>query len=927
MAALTPMMRQYTEAKRQHPDCLLLFRMGDFYEMFGEDARRGAAILDLVVTSRDREEPKMPMAGIPHHALEPYLGRLLKAGVRVAICDQVEDPATAKGIVRREVVRVVTPGTVLDAGLLEDRRGNYVAAVAQAGGRWGLAWADISTGEFLAAEPAGAPPSLDGPLGEIARAAPAEVVLPEGAAYAADLERRLRADGSATVTPWRPEAFHPVVATALLKERFALASLEGLGLAEGSAASAAAGAVLAYVESTQMGRKTALKPPRAVHASGHLELDPVTQRNLEVVRSLRDGSPRGTLLALIDRTVTALGGRSIREWLVRPFTDPWKIAQRQDAVEYLVGHAMLRERLRQVLRGVHDVQRLVARATAGLATPRDLAALAASLEASGELRHALVGGRAGGVARPAVIEACVGGLGEFGPFALTLRRALVDDPPSGSREGGVIREGYSQRLDALKAETQGARDWIASLQGRERERTGLKGLKVGYNKVFGYYIEVSRGAADKVPADYERKQTLVNAERYVTPELKQHEEIVLSADEQIHALEAELFADLAGQVAAQAPGLLDLASAVATLDAVNALAGLAADRGYCRPLVDESTVLAIRDGRHPVVEMSGLQGDFVPNDTHLDTEKNQLAIITGPNMAGKSTYMRQVALITILAQMGSFVPAAEARVGVVDRILTRVGASDDLASGQSTFMVEMVETARILNLATHRSLVLLDEIGRGTSTFDGLSIAWAVAEHLHDAEGARPRTLFATHYHQLTDLERDHPRVVNYHLTAREHAGGIVFLRKLMPGSTDKSYGIQVAKLAGVPQAVVDRAAEVLRAIEERHALDLAASAAAGGGDAHGLAGGVPPSPVRAFTQTLLFAQGADGQAAARRVLERLRAADVDRMTPVEALAYLEELRSLAAGPPPEAGGGSASRASIAAAGRPARGKRAGGPP
>jgi DNA mismatch repair protein MutS len=907
------MMRQYMDAKKAHPDCLLLFRMGDFYEMFGEDARRGAELLDLVVTSRDREEPKMPMAGIPHHALEGYLGRLMKAGVRVAICDQVEDPATAKGIVKREVVRLVTPGTVTDPGLLEERRGNYVAAVAQAGGAWGLAWADISTGEFQVAEPAGP----DGPMGEIARAAPSEVVLPEGAPFGAEIERRLRAEAGLTVTPWRPEAFHPVVATALLKERFKLASLEGLGIADNSAAAAAAGAALAYVESTQMGRPTALKAPRAVHASRHLELDPVTQRNLEVVRSLRDGSSRGTLLALLDRTQTALGGRRIREWLVRPLTDTAEIARRLDAVEFLVGHAMLRERMRQVLRGVHDVERLVARATGGIAGPRDVDALAASLEAAAELKAALTAGRAGGVPRPALVEQAVEGLGDFQGLSRTLRQALVEEPPAGSREGGIFRPGYSTRLDELKAETQGARDWIGGLQGRERERTQIKGLKVGYNKVFGYYIEVSRGAADKVPSDYERKQTLVNAERYVTPELKRHEELVLSADEQINAVEAELFEALVGEVRGEAPGLLLLADAVATLDTANALAGVAADRAYCRPVVDGSTVLSIRDGRHPVVETAALDGEFVPNDTNLDTERNQLAIITGPNMAGKSTYMRQVALITIMAQMGSFVPAAEARVGVVDRILTRVGASDDVASGQSTFMVEMVETARILNMASDRSLVLLDEIGRGTSTFDGLSIAWAVAEHLHGGAGAHPRTLFATHYHQLTDLDRDHPRVVNYHLTAREHAGGIVFLRKLLPGSTDKSYGIQVAKLAGVPQAVVDRAAEVLAAIEERHALDLAASAAAGasGGD---LAHAVPPSPVRAFTQTLLFSSSKEGQEAARQVLEQLREMDLDRMTPIQALEVLEGLRRTASGE----GGGEPSTAVSAPSGAKARAKR-----
>jgi DNA mismatch repair protein MutS len=850
------------------------------------------------------------MAGVPHHALEQYLGRLLKAGRKVAICDQLEDPSKAKGIVKRGVVRVVTPGTVFDAGLLEDRASNFLAAVARVGDTWGLAWADVSTGEFLASEAAGQ--TIDAAMAELARTGPVEVVAPEGASYLEALERRVRSELGATTSVWRAEAFHPAVATALLKERFALSTLEGLGLTENSAAAAAAGAALSYVEATQMGRKTALKPPRALRASLYMEVDAVTQRNLELVRSLRDGSTRGTLLALLDRCVTPMGGRRLRAWLLRPLMDLEAIRARQDAVAFLFNNAMLRERVRGVARGVHDVERLVSRTAAGLASPRELVALAASIEAARELDGALTAGKAGGVERPALVTAQVESLRGFEGLSGTLRRALVDEPPDSSKEGGLIRSGFSAELDDLKLQTKDAREWINGLQARERERTGLKGLKVGYNKVFGYYLELPRGQAGAAPANYERRQTLANAERYVTPELKEYEEKVLSADEQINALEERLFESLVREVSGACAPLLRMAEAVATLDVANTLAGVAADRGYARPQVDGSTALEVRDGRHPVVEVSNLEAEFVPNDTHLDTERNQLAVITGPNMAGKSTFMRQVALIALLAQVGSFVPAAEARIGIVDRILTRVGATDYVASGQSTFMVEMVETARILNLASDRSLVLLDEIGRGTSTFDGLSIAWAVAEYLHDGPGAHPRTLFATHYHQLTDLERDHARVVNYHLTAREHEGGIVFLRKLMPGSTDKSYGIQVAKLAGVPDQVIARASQILQAIEEQQAVDLAGStpATAEGG----LSRAQPLSPIKAFTQTLLF-RGSDAGPGAHEALERLSAADMEKMSPLEALQFLTELQQVAKGEGP-------SVAAKGPAGKPTKGKR-----
>ncbi len=914
------MMGQYLQAKRAHPDCIVLFRMGDFYEMFGEDAREGAALLDLVVTSRDREEPKMPMAGVPHHALEQYLGRLLKAGRKVAICEQMEDPSKAKGIVRREVTRVVTPGTVFDPGLLDDRANNFLAAVVRLDGRFAVALADVSTGEFQALEVLGGEAEV---ALELLRARAAEVIAPAGAPYVELLSRALSAQGGPPVAAWRAEAFHPAVAGELLRQRFALATLEGLGIEEGSAAAAAAGAALAYVEASQMGKPSALRPPRPVSSASFLDMDPVTQRNLELIANLRDGSTKGTLVSLLDRTATPMGGRLLRGWLQRPLLDPAAIGARQGAVAFLFDNAMLRERLRRELAGVRDLERLTSRTSAGYATPRDLTALRASLAAVASVKEALSGGGGAARDRGPLLRELIGRLDDLPPLRTELDRAVVDDPPATATEGGLIRPGYSEELDKIKGDSKGARDWVNGLQARERERTAIKTLKVGYNRVFGYYIEVSRGQAASVPPDYERRQTLANAERYVTPDLKRHEELVLSADEQAGEVEKRLFDGLVARVASAAPAALDTAGAVAGIDTLLSLASAAADRGYVRPTVDVTSSLVIRDGRHPVVEVSRLEGDFVPNDTLLDTEKNQLMVITGPNMAGKSTYMRQVALIAIMAQVGSFVPAQEARVGVVDRILTRVGATDYVTAGQSTFMVEMVETARILNLATARSLVLLDEIGRGTSTFDGLSIAWAVAEWLHDGAGAHPRTLFATHYHQLTDLERDHPRVVNYHLTAREHEGGIVFLRRLMPGSTDKSYGIQVARLAGIPDGVLRRASEVLALMEEQHAVDLAESSAGPRGE-RSLASADPPSPVRAFTQSLLFSPDRGGQDAARRVMERLKEANPESMTAIEARALLDELRSLATGRPP-AGAKPAASARPGAASAPAAKRRRGG--
>ncbi len=805
--ATTPMMKQYEEAKRASPGALLLFRMGDFYELFHDDAKAAARLLGLALTSREKGENGTPMAGFPHHQLDAYLGKLIAAGQRVAVCDQVEDPKQAKGLVRREVTRIVTPGTITDEALLDPKQSNFLAAVAP-GDPAGMAWVELSTGRFTAA----AFPSAQ-LVDQLARIAPAECLTSE------DAEPLPTGPDERMMVTRRPDwAFSHQAAREALAKHFGTATLEGFGWEpdDGSVdtpAIRAAGAVLDYLQETQKSSLDHVDRLIPYRSSGTLEIDEASRRSLEISRTIRDGRREGSLLAVLDRTVTAMGSRMLGDWVANPLIDAKMIRARHDAVEELIGEPDLAADLQQALRGVYDVERLLARVTTGRATPRDLSFLGRTLRCLPALKAKLTARKSRLLNElEAEIDLCVDLRGQ-------LEAALADDCPLASGDGGFIREGFDPRLDELRELTRGGKQWIAQYQAGETQRTGIPSLKVGFNKVFGYYLEVTNSHRDKIPEDYIRKQTLKNAERYITPQLKEYEEKVLTADEKAKDLEYALFLELREAVGASRRRMQSTAAVLAQIDTLVALAELARDRNYCRPVMTEEPVLGIVDGRHPVLDIIEPEGTFVPNDTAADSQQGTILLITGPNMSGKSTYIRQVALLTLMAQIGSFVPAKEATIGIADRIFARVGASDELSRGQSTFMVEMTETARILNTATKRSLVILDEIGRGTSTYDGISLAWAVVEYLHDRIGCR--TLFATHYHELTDLEKSLDGIKNLNVAVREWQDDVVFLHKIVDGSADKSYGIHVARLAGVPKEVVERGKDILAELEAEH-LDAA---------------------------------------------------------------------------------------------------------
>ncbi len=797
-SALTPLMQQYFRIKSEHPDAILFFRMGDFYEMFGPDAEEAAGILGIALTTRDKgKDDPLPMCGVPHHAAETYLAKLIEAGRNVAICEQVEDPRTAKGIVDRRVVRTVTPGTFMDDGAVGEKENRYILALCPRDSIVGVAVADLSTGEFVVAETTHAGDEID-------RFDPGEIIVPE----TLDADGGLRQELANRIVTVRPAAhFDYAGASALLCKHFKTDDLSALGCGGMLLAVSAAGALLDYLRETQQADLGHVTSIRARSRSGFLQMDAATQRNLELVRNLHDGRRHGSLLGTVDRTLTPMGGRMFRNWILAPLSDPKEICERHDTVEALVSDPLLLTGLRDYLRPILDMERLLSRIMMERAGPRDLAALRASLGTLPEIRRVL---RETNVS---ALERLAERIDPVDDVRERLERELVDEPPLGMGDGGIFREGVREELDELRTLASSGRDVLASLELRERERTGIPRLKIGYNRVFGYYLEVSNSFKDKVPEDYVRKQTLVNSERYITEELKDYENRILGADEKAKTLEKELFQELRAWVAAQGVRLLETARAVAETDVFSALAAVAEEHRFVRPVVDDGYEIIIRDGRHPVVEAMGGDERFTPNDTELDSDTRRLWIITGPNMAGKSTYMRQVALITILAQMGSFVPAAEARIGVADRVFTRIGASDRLSRGLSTFMVEMMETAHILSHATPRSLVLLDEIGRGTSTFDGVSIAWAVAEHLHDT--VRARTLFATHYHELAEISLVRDGVRNANIAVKEWGDRVIFLRKIREGTADKSYGIQVARLAGLPPEVLDRARAILANLEE----------------------------------------------------------------------------------------------------------------
>jgi len=802
---LTPMMTQYLAIKKRiEPDTLLFFRMGDFYEMFFDDAKAAAAILEIALTKRN----KVPMCGVPYHAAESYLSKLIRAGKKIAICEQMEDPGQAKGIVRRDIVRIVTPGTILEENVLDAKQHNYLAGLCHLNGTYGLALIDISTGSFWIEEATAATTVQD----HLYRYAPSECVVPEEQAEQAAIRDALDPRVPTLLSPHDDWPFQYEAATDLLTRHFGVHSLKGFGCDGLPGAVGAAGGILHYVAQALHRQVDHVKQLRVRHALDYVWLDETTLGNLDLapVRQAGRGALNTpTLLQTLDTTATPMGGRLLHEWVVRPLNKLDAIQHRHDAVEQLTKQRGALAQLRETLSGIRDLERLVARLGAGSGNARDINAVAQSLEALPPLKEALApwaAGRLDAVSRqiaplPALVD--------------HIRRAVVDEPPIPIKEGGLIRKGYHAELDELRTAASQGRQWLAEYQTREQERTGIKNLKVRHNKVFGYYIEVTKSNLNEVPDTYTRKQTLVNAERFITPELKEYENKILGAHERAVELEYELLLEVRQAVVAETERLQRTAAAVAELDVLATLAERALTLRYTRPVMHDGDRLHIQDGRHPVIEaMTGAE-PFVPNDTLLDGLQNQLVIITGPNMAGKSTYIRQVALIVIMAQMGSFVPAAAAEIGLVDRVFTRVGASDDLVRGRSTFMVEMQETANILNNATARSLIVLDEIGRGTSTFDGISIAWSVAEYLHNQEAVKAKTLFATHYHELTDLARTLPGVQNYNVLVRERNDSIAFLRKIVPGAADKSYGIQVARLAGLPAPVIQRAREILTNLEE----------------------------------------------------------------------------------------------------------------
>ncbi len=866
LAKLTPMFRQYAAAKREHPDALLLFRMGDFYELFGEDAEVAARELELTLTSREAGKGRrVPMCGVPHHALQRYLGQLIAKGYRCAVCDQVEDPKLARGIVKRAVTRIVTPGTLLEDEFLEADSANFLGALARDGDSYGLALVEVSTGAFLVTETGDWATMAE----ELERTAPAEIVAPADL-LDDDLVGATLGVLPATVTRWEHTAKAWQTPTETVTEHFGVQSLESYGCADLRAGTAAAALALEYLHANQLEALSHLQGIVTYSTSDFMALDATTRRNLELTEPLRPGSGGRTLLSVIDRTLTPMGARLCRRWLLEPLLDPEAIGERLDAVGNLVADPELAGAVRTALKEVRDLERLVGRTAAGTANARDLRALATSCRPLPALKQALTRGTSALVTRTAEE------LDPLDDLAALIDGALVEDPPATTTEGGLFRAGYNTELDQVRQASSGGKEWIAGLQATERERTGIKSLKVGFNQVFGYYIEVSKPNLDLVPENYVRKQTLVNAERFITPELKDKEALVLGAEEKIAALEYDLFVAFRRQVAEHAPRVLRTAALLSALDVLAGFARVAVENAYTRPEVDRGTRIEIRGGRHAVVERALGTNPFVPNDVYLDNEKVQLLIVTGPNMAGKSTYLRQVALIVLLAQIGCFVPAEAARLGVVDRIFSRIGASDDLATGQSTFMVEMTETANILHNATERSLVILDEIGRGTSTFDGLSIAWAVAEYLVNRIGAK--TMFATHYHHLNELSEVLPRVRNVRVAVREEGDDITFLYRIVEGGTDRSYGIQVGRLAGLPAPVIERAKEVLRSLQDE---DLGGQVGPTEADAARIA---PPVQLQLF------------EAAPDPVVEKLRNLKLEEMSPLEALNRLNELQRELAG-------------------------------
>ena len=877
MAELTPMMKQYMETKSQYQDCILFYRLGDFYEMFFEDALTASRELEITLTGKNcGQEEKAPMCGVPYHAVEGYLNRLVAKGYKVAICEQVEDPKTTKGIVKREVVRIVTPGTNLDTQALDETKNNYIMCIVYIADRYGVSVADISTGDYFVTEIPDSAKLLD----EIYRFSPSEIICNE-AFYMSGVDMDGMKDRlGITIYSLESWYFDDEVCRKKLLEHFEVSSFAGLGLADYDCGIISAGALLQYLLETQKNSLSNLTHITPYAAGKFMMIDSSTRRNLELCETLREKQKRGSLLWVLDKTKTAMGARTLTKYVEQPLIDKTEIIRRLDAVQELKEQAISREEIREYLSPVYDLERLITKIAYGSANPRDLTAFRSSLEMLPALLYILQEMKA------ELLKDLAVDLDPLEDLCILVKKAIREDPPIAMKEGNIINDGYNEEVDKLRRAKSDGKDWLAKLENDEREKTGIKNLKIKYNKVFGYYLEVTNSYKEMVPEYYTRKQTLANAERYITPELKELEDMILGAEDKLYALEYELYSEVRDLIASQIERIQKTAKAVAALDAFASLALVAERNNYVRPKINEKGVIDIKEGRHPVVERMIPNEMFISNDTYLDDKKHRISIITGPNMAGKSTYMRQTALIALMAQIGSFVPAKSANIGLSDRIFTRVGASDDLASGQSTFMVEMTEVANILRNATSKSLLILDEIGRGTSTFDGLSIAWAVIEYISDSRLLGAKTLFATHYHELTELEGKIDNVNNYCIAVKEKGDDIVFLRKIVKGGADKSYGIQVAKLAGVPELVIGRAKEI---VEELSDEDITARVS----EIASKERVVKKKPkVKKYddvdiAQMSLFDTVKDDD-----VLEELKNLDVGNMTPIDALNTIYRLQN-----------------------------------
>lgn len=875
MAALTPMMQQYMAIKEQYKDCILFYRLGDFYEMFYDDALTASRELEITLTGKNcGQEERAPMCGVPYHAVDVYLNKLVAKGYKVAICEQAEDPKQAKGIVKREVIRIVTPGTNLSQQALDEGRNNYLMCLVYDNNQFGLAITDISTGDFYTTEVA----TLKELYDEIHRFSPSEIICNDSfymsGASLDDFKDRLHVSVSTLDTWYMDEA----VSVQKIKEHFKVASLDGLGLTDFPSGTLAVGALLLYLYETQKNTLDNLTKITPYRSGGYMIIDSATNRNLELIETLREKQKKGSLLWVLDKTKTAMGARLMRNWIEQPLIEKKKITARQDAVEELYNDMITREEIREYLNAVYDLERLVTRISYRTANPRDLIAFKTSLGMIPPVKQLLSQAKSAELKEIDERMDCLEDIYDL------IEKSIQDEPPIMIREGGMIKEGYNEDVDKFRLSRTEGKTWLAELEAREKEKTGIKNLRVRYNKVFGYYLEVTNSYKELVPEDWTRKQTLANAERYITPELKELEDMILGAEDKLAALEYDLYCEVRDSIGEQVVRIQETAKAIAHLDVLASLACVAQSNDYVRPSINTKGVIDIQGGRHPVVEKMNNNQMFIDNDTYLDNKNHRISIITGPNMAGKSTYMRQSALIVLMAQIGSFVPAKSANIGIVDRIFTRVGASDDLASGQSTFMVEMTEVANILRNATSRSLLILDEIGRGTSTFDGLSIAWAVVEHISNPKLLGAKTLFATHYHELTELEGKLDSVNNYCIAVREQGDDIIFLRKIIRGGADKSYGIQVARLAGVPDSVIDRAKEIASWLEETDVTDKAKNLQV---RTSAKKKEVVREAVHAEKQMSLF----DIYPADHPVLKELAGLDVSNMTPIQALNTLYELQ------------------------------------